>query len=251
MALIAVTPLLFVNIPQPKRANAAEVVTPRMLLRDVKEGLRYTFAWPGLLAILGMAMLINFLFNPAMMLMPLLVKNFFQGDAWHLSIMESGWGIGLVAGSLLLSAWGGFKRKVVTSMVGLIGMGAFTLLVGFAPASLFGLAVAGISLAGFANPIVNGPLMATLQSRVEPGMQGRIFTLVQSGAAAMMPLGTLLAAPVAENLGIQAWFLAAGVGTILMGVLGFLIPVVVNFENDPAHPPIQINPLPEAVSQAG
>jgi len=250
-ALIAVTPLLFVNIPQPKRANAAEVVTPRMLLRDVKEGLRYTFAWPGLLAILGMAMLINFLFNPAMMLMPLLVKNFFQGDAWHLSIMESGWGIGLVAGSLLLSAWGGFKRKVVTSMVGLIGMGAFTLLVGFAPASLFGLAVAGISLAGFANPIVNGPLMATLQSRVEPGMQGRIFTLVQSGAAAMMPLGTLLAAPVAENLGIQAWFLAAGVGTVLMGVLGFLIPVVVNFENDPAHPPIQVHPLPEAVSQAG
>lgn len=116
-ALIAVTPLFFVNIPQPVRTEKAVAVTPRTVLVDVWEGLKYVFTWKGLLAILIMAMLINFLFNPAGMLMPLLVKNFFQGDAWHLSLMESGWGIGLVGGSVLLSIWGGFKRKIITSMV--------------------------------------------------------------------------------------------------------------------------------------
>ncbi len=245
-ALIAVTPLLFVNIPQPAQIHKAVAVTPLSMLRDVREGLQYVVSWAGLSAILIMAMLINFLVNPGFMLMPLLVKNHFLGDAWHLSLMESGWGIGLVIGSILLSVWGGFKRKVITSMIGLIGMGAFTLLVGFAPQNLFGMAVVGMSLAGFMNPIVNGPLMALLQSRVPADKQGRIFTLVNSGAAGMMPLGVALAAPVSENLGIQAWFLVGGFATVLMGIAGFLIPVIHNIESDPLHPPIQSQPLPEA-----
>ena len=198
-----------------------------------------------------MAMLINFLVNPAFMLMPLLVKNHFQGDAWHLGLMESGWGIGLVAGSLLLSIWGGFKRKVITSMIGLIGMGAFTLLVGFAPATLFGMAVVGMSLAGFMNPIVNGPLMALLQSRVPADKQGRIFTLINSGSAAMMPLGIALAAPVAENLGIQAWFIAGGFITVLMGIAGFLIPVIYNIDPTRCIPPYKLHLCRNLCQEAG
>ena len=103
-----------------------------------------------------------------------------------------------------------------------------------------------MSLAGFMNPIVNGPLMALLQSRVPADKQGRIFTLVNSGAAGMMPLGVALAAPVSENLGIQAWFLVGGFATVLMGIASFLIPVISNIESDPLHPPIQSQPLPEA-----
>jgi DHA3 family macrolide efflux protein-like MFS transporter len=130
-------------------------------------------------------------------------------------------------------------------------MGAFTLLVGFAPATLFGMAVVGMSLAGFMNPIVNGPLMALLQSRVPADKQGRIFTLINSGSTAMMPLGIALAAPVAENLGIQAWFIAGGFITVLMGIAGFLIPVIYNIEADPLHPPIQAAPVPQPVPEAG
>ncbi len=231
-AAIAVTALLFVAIPQPVRKEPAEAVTPRILLRDVSEGLRYVMAWPGLVVILVMAMMINFLFVPASTLMPLLITNQFQGTAWHLGIIESFWGIGAVVGGLVLSVWGGFKRKVFTSMTGLIGMGAGALLTGLAPGSAFAMAVAGYTIAGVMNPITNGPLMAFLQSRVAPEMQGRVFSLVQSGCGAMMPLGTLVAAPVANWLGIPAWFIAAGLVTALMGLLGFSIPVVANIERD-------------------
>ncbi len=231
-AAIAVTTLLFVAIPQPQRKDASEVVTPRVLLRDVREGLRYVTAWPGLLAILAMAMVINFLFTPASALMPLLITNHFHGTAWHLGAMESFWGIGAVVGGLLLSLWGGFRRKVFTSMTGLIGMGTGALLTGLAPESAFVMGVVGYTIAGFMNPITNGPLLAFLQSRVAPEMQGRVFSLVQSGCAAMMPLGTLVAAPIANWLGIPAWFIAAGLVTAFMGMLGFVIPVVANIEQD-------------------
>ncbi len=231
-AAIAVTALLFVAIPQPQRKEPAETVSPRLLLRDVREGLRYVMAWPGMVAILIMAMVINFLFVPASTLMPLLITNHFNGGAWHLGVMESFWGIGAVVGGLVLSVWGGFRRKVFTSMTGLIGMGAGALLTGLAPGTGFTMAVAGYAFAGFMNPITNGPLMAFLQSRVAPEMQGRVFSLVQSSSGAMMPLGTLVAAPVASWLGIPAWFIAAGVVTAAMGLLGFAIPVIANIERD-------------------
>lgn len=231
-AAIAVTTLLFVVIPQPVRKDASEIVTPRVLLRDVREGLHYVAAWPGLIAILIMAMLINFLFTPASTLMPLMITNHFHGTAWHLGAMESFWGIGVVAGGVVLSVWGGFKRKVFTSMTGLIGMGSGALLVGLTPGTAFSMAVVGYAISGFMNPITNGPLMAFLQSRVSPEMQGRVFSLINSASMAMMPLGTLAAAPVATWLGIPAWFVAAGVVTAAMGVLGFTIPVIVNIERD-------------------
>ncbi len=231
-AAIAVTALLFVAIPQPRRKDASEIVTPKVLLGDVRQGLRYVTAWPGLIVILGMAMVINFLFTPASSLMPLLITNHFHGTAWHLGAMESFWGIGVVVGGLVLSTWGGFRRKVFTSMAGLIGMGTGALLTGLAPEQAFAIAVIAYAISGFMNPITNGPLMAFLQSRVAPEMQGRVFSLIQSGSMAMMPLGTLVAAPVANWLGIPAWFIAAGLVTVAMGLAGFAIPVVANIERD-------------------
>ena len=51
--------------------------------------------------------------------------------------MNSAWGIGIIVGGLTLSAWGGFKKRIVTSLVGLTGMGIGFLLVGLAPATAF------------------------------------------------------------------------------------------------------------------
>ena len=231
-AAMAVTPLLFIPVPQPPRLDASAVVTPAILLRDVRAGLRYVMTLPGLVAILIMAMVINFLYAPAAMLMPLMITNHFNGNALDLGLIEAFFGAGVVGGALLLSAWGGFKSKIATSMCGLVGMGVGALIVGMAPGDAFAMGVVGYALAGFMSPITNGPLQAFLQSRVAPEMQGRVFSVVQSGAMAMMPLGTLAAAPVANWLGIPAWFIAAGVATAGMGILGFFIPAVANIEKD-------------------
>ena len=80
-----------------------------------------------------MAMAINFVVNPAFSLMPILVTKYFGLGALQLGWLESVWGIGVVVGGLVLSAWGGFKRRVVTSLLGIIGMGIGTLIVGLSP----------------------------------------------------------------------------------------------------------------------
>jgi DHA3 family macrolide efflux protein-like MFS transporter len=114
--------------------------------------------------------------------------------------MNSAWGIGLVLGGLVLSAWGGFRRRVLTSLMGLIRMGLGTLVVGLTPTMAFWLGVVGLVLAAFMMAICNGPVFALLQVLVAPDMQARVFTVIQSASAAMAPLGMAVAGPVAARL---------------------------------------------------
>jgi MFS family permease len=111
-AAVAITILFFVHIPQPQSRPAAAGAAGRKfsLWADVRAGLRYVWGWPGLLAVLVMATVINFLFNPAFSLMPLLVTKHFGGQAIHLGWLQSAWGIGVVLGGLTLGVWDGRGR---------------------------------------------------------------------------------------------------------------------------------------------
>ena len=42
----------------------------------------------------------------------------------------------------------------------------------------------------------------------------------------MMPLGMMIGAPVAEWLGLRAWYLFGGVMCLLMGLLGLALPMI-------------------------
>jgi len=81
------------------------------------------------------------------------------------------------------------------------------------------------------NPICNGPLQALVQSKVAPEVQGRVFTLISSACTAMMPLGMIIAGPLAELWGVRAWFYIGGIATILIGLSGFFIKRVVHIED--------------------
>ncbi|MCK4484398.1 MAG: hypothetical protein KAU89_06215, partial [Candidatus Thorarchaeota archaeon] len=74
--------------------------------------------------------------------------------------------------------------------------------------------------------IVNGSILALLQSTIPADMQGRVFALVVSGAGAMMPIGLVIAGPVADAFGVPIWFIASGVVTIVLGTAALLTPSV-------------------------
>jgi DHA3 family macrolide efflux protein-like MFS transporter len=185
------------------------------------------------LLILIMATLINLVLTPAFTLLPLLIKGEFGGGAMQLAWVESAAGIGINLGGLLLGIWGGFKRRILTTLVGLFGLGIGTLMIGFTPASSLFVVVGAMFLIGFMQPIVNGPLLAVLQAVVAPEMQGRVFTLVGSMAAAMSPLGLVIAGPLSDAVGVRAWFIAGGILTGCMGVAGFLVPSILHVEDRP------------------
>jgi DHA3 family macrolide efflux protein-like MFS transporter len=244
-AAFAILPLLFVVVPQPSASVPAESGTGRSsVMREMGQGLRYVWRWPGLVAVLVMAMVINFVVNPAFTLMPLLVTEHFGGGVLQLGWLESSWGVGMVLGGLLLSVWGGFRRRVYTSLSGLVVSGIAITGVGLAPERAFWLALGSLFVAGFMNPLVNGPLFAILQATVAPEMQGRVFTLTGSLCSAMMPLSLAVAGPLAEAVGIRTWYVVGGAIFALIGVVSFSIPVIVHLEDNHRTQAMAESPAP-------
>jgi MFS transporter, DHA3 family, macrolide efflux protein len=229
-ALMAIVPLLFIAIPQPAREQNRDSVEQTSYWQDMRAGFRYVASWPGLLAIMLLAVLINFLLTPALALMPLLVTKHFGLGAIELGLTDSLFGIGMIAGGMLLGMWGGFKKRIVTSMTGIIGLGLGIVLTGLAPANMFWLALIGMAIGGFMSPITNGPLHALLQSTVKPEMQGRVMSLISSAAIAMTPLSLAVAGPVSDLIGIRTWYIFGGIACLVMGVVAFFIPTIMNIE---------------------
>jgi len=247
-AALAITTVLLVRVPQPHHETTETTGSAvGQYWQDLRAGFRYVLSWRGLLILMAMAMLINLVLSPSMSFIPLLVTEHFQGTAWHLSAMEAALGIGVLVGGVLLGAWGGFKSRVYTSLLGLVGLGLSVLLAGVVPASLFPLAVLAMGLMGLMSSLTNGPIMAVLQAAVAPSMQGRVFTLLSSAAMAMMPLGLAVAGPLADVMGVRAWFVVGGLVTLAAGIGGCFIPSLRNIERQKEQP--QITQITQISSQ--
>jgi len=231
-ALLAILPLLFVSIPQPTRAPAADGGPARTTyFQDLRAGFRYVVRWPGLFALILMAMLLNFLLVPASSLTPLVVTKVFGKGVVELGWTETIFGVGMIIGGLGLGAWGGFKRRIHTSLMGVLGISAGVILIGVAPSSMFPLMLVGMFILGVTQVFANGPLTAIFQGSIEPEMQGRVFSLVNAGATAMMPLSLMVAGPLADGLGLRVWYWIGGGLCILVTIIAFATPAIVQIED--------------------
>ena len=229
-ALLGITPLLFIAIPQPKEQHAD--APKASFIQDFVGGFRYMAAWPGLLMLGLMASLLNFLFAPTSALTPLLVTKYFGKGALELGSLDSFFGIGMIAGGVTLSIWGGFKKRIATSLVGIFCFSFAILAIAAAPADKFWVMVVSMAVVGFMMPMANAPIQALFQTLVEPHMQGGVMSLISSVASAMMPLSLLIAGPVTDATSYQTWYWVAGVSTLLIAVGGFFVPAIFNIEEN-------------------
>jgi len=230
-AMLAITPLFFVHVPQPARVDEGEA-EKTSIWADIREGLRYIRSWPGLMALIGSAMILKVALTPAFSLLPLLVTDHFNGGATQLSLLESVAGVGILVGGLILSVWGGFRRKIYTTMMGMIVLGLGLVVLGLSPGRLFWMALANIFVVGLTIPLIDGPIMAILQKAVAPQMQGRVFTLMGSLLWITSPFSLAVAGPVTDWLGIQMWYVTAGVLCVAIGLVGFFTPAIANIEQN-------------------
>ncbi len=242
-ALIAIVPLLFITIPQPPQTNSAGKRGIKGVWNDMMDSFRYVRSWKGLMVLFLVATGINFVLSPAFTLLPLLVNKHFGLGALQLGWIEAAFGIGVVVGGLILGVWGGFKRKIITSLSGILLIGATMACIGLIPPTMFGLAIGVYALTGFALPITNGPIFAVIQGTVSPEMQGRVVTLIGSAATAMMPVSLMIAGPVADRFGLQTWYIIGGAACFLIALFSLSSRALINIE---AGPPGKLAPRLES-----
>ena len=230
-ALLAILPLAAIRVPQPPRSAAAGEGSS--VWAETVAGFRYLMSRRGHRTLVAMSALINAFVVPAFALLPLLVLERLNGGAVQFGWLSSSLGVGLIVGGVGLSAWGGFRKRIVTAMTGMIGLGLAVTAVGVTPESSFAWALISMSCVGIIVPLVNGPVHAIFQATIAPDYQGRAFTLIASLATGAAPLGLIVAAPVAELLEVGAWYLAGGAACVAMGIAGLLAPSLRGIE-DPA-----------------
>ena len=227
-ALFAIVPLVFIQVPRPPRAGTAALDVVTSIWSEMVSGVRYLVVRKGHMSLVVMAALINACLAPAFSLLPLLVSGELGGDASQLAWITSAFGIGTIAGGILLGIWGGTKNRILTVLPALVGLGVGVVAVGIAPEYVP--ALAAMLAIGLIVPFVNGPIGAILQATIAAEYQGRVFTLVGSLATVTTPLGLLLAAPVAEMAGVRAWYVTGGLVCLAMGAVGFLLPSLLRIE---------------------
>ena len=119
---------------------------------------------------------------------------------------------------------------MITSLIGVVGLGLGVFVFGLAPGSWFWAGAVGCGDPGFHDPIANGPLHAIMQSKIAPEMQGRVMGMTNSICTMMMPLALLISAPVAELLGLEVWYWLGGGLVMLMGAAAFFVPSIMNLD---------------------
>jgi DHA3 family macrolide efflux protein-like MFS transporter len=187
--------LLFVRIPNPHKTEAGQQAKGS-IWKEMGFGWDYIVARKGLLSLLLFFMAINFVGGVMQPLfVPLVLDNWTADVLGYLSTIM---GIGMLAGTLLMSAWGGGRRKIHTLLgAGLVGA-LFLTVVGLR-ASIPLLAVCGFGFM-FSGPFMNACSQAIWQSKVAPDVQGRVFAVRRGIAWSTQIVAPLLAAPLADYI---------------------------------------------------
>ena len=174
--------------------------------------------------LLGGVALIKIVVSPALSLTPLLIFEHFGLTSMEYGMCQSLSGAGVILGGFILTAWGGFKRKIFTILMGFMGLGLGVSLMGFVPASLFWPLLVLCALVGMMTVAFNAPTQAILQASIPKHIQGRVFSLFGCLASLTAPIGLAIAGPLAERVGVPFLFQWGGILCIGIAGLGFLVP---------------------------
>lgn len=250
----AFSALALVAIPQPE--TTAEGRAARgSLWQESLYGFGYILKRPSLLGLQLTFLYINLVATISFTVMTPMILARTGSDALALASVMSVGSIGGVAGGLLMSAWGGPKRRVHGVLLGM----AVSSLLASIPLGLAGplaLWSFGNFMFGLILPVINGSNQALWQAKVAPDLQGRVFSVRRLIAQVTAPIGMLLAGPLADRVfepamqagqplaaalgglvgvgpgaGMGLMFVITGVFGIIGGLAGYLVPVIRNAED--------------------
>ncbi|MCK9251766.1 MAG: MFS transporter [Clostridiales bacterium] len=206
-------------------------------MQDMKIGIQYVLRWKGLLALILVFGLSNFLLAPVLSMMPLIITRHFNGGAREYGLFEMALAIGVIAGSLSLSIWGGFKRKIVSINIAQIICGLGLAGIALVASDRFWVVLVLIAICGLCSAYINSPATAIMQAKVDKEMQGRVMSIVTVVCMVSMPISLAIAGPLANVIGLMPIVYIPGLISTLIGIACFMIKPLMRIEDRRAAGP--------------
>ncbi|UCF61554.1 MAG: MFS transporter [Anaerolineaceae bacterium] len=264
--IVAIGALLIVHVPQPATTEAGEEGRGS-LLKESAYGFRYIYQRKGLFSLLLIFLAANLIFSISYTVLSPMILARTANDEVVLGTVRSVMGLGGVAGGLLLSAWGGPKRKIHGVLLGMaVSSIAGTVVLGMGKdLAIWAL---GAFLSTFFMPIINGSSQAIWQAKVAPDVQGRVFSVRRLIAQVSAPLAILLSGPLADHVfepammaggslvhsfgslvgigsgaGMSLMFVLTGFFGVFVSLVGYLFPEIRDVEAIlPDHEAVAVSP---------
>ena len=183
---------------------------------DMKIGIKYTLSDKLIGKVLTVYGLFIFLCVPAGFLSQLFVSRVYGETYWYLTAVELAGFIGMVAGGILMSIWGGFKSRVTTMSVGLIAFGS--LAIGMGLSKQFALYLTLMIIYGVAITMVQTATTTLIQEKAEISMQGRVFGLLGAMYSGFLPVGMAIFGPMADEISLQWIMIGSGIALIALSI---------------------------------
>lgn len=178
-------------------------------------GWKYIYARRGLLGLLIVFAVLNFLINLTGPLFTPMILDMTTPDV--LGYVSSVMGLGMLVGTLTMSIWGGPKRRIYGIFTFETLAGLCIMLLGLR-SSIPLIAVAGFGMA-LVMPITNACSQAIWQSKVAQDVQGRVFSARRMIAFSIIPFSYILSGPLADTvfdpLLVEGGALASSVGRLI------------------------------------
>jgi len=251
--LLAVGALTLVHIPAPRQTQEGAAAKGN-LWHEAAYGFRYIFARPSLL---GLQMIFFFgnLFTGIgfTVFAPMILARTAQNSVIF-GTVQTMFAVGEILGGLLMTAWGGFKRRVHGVLLGWMTFGLGMLALGVGQGLLVWM-IAAVFTQLF-SPLVNGSNQAIWQAKVAPDVQGRVFSARRLIAWFTNPITPLIGGTLADfvlepamrgggllpaafgtvvgtgpGAGMGLLIFICGIFSILVGIGGYFVPVIRNAED--------------------
>lgn len=204
--------LFAMNIKRKKKTKVKKKV-----LSELKEGLKYSYNFKPIRAILQMIAVVSLAGMPYTILMPVIARDILQGNASTLGFLMGAVGIGAVAGAIYLAS-----RKTVLGLSRWIYyasaiFGISIILVSFSrnvPLSIF-----LMLFTGFGMMVQMASCNTVLQTIVDDDKRGRVMSLYVTAFMGVAPFGSLIAGSLASRLGTPGTLLLSGITILIAAVI--------------------------------
>jgi len=249
----AISTLLIVYVPQPEKTMEGQKAQGN-IWKESWYGFQYIFQRPSLL---GLQMIFFFgnLFTGMgfAIFAPMILARTDQNSLIFGSVQTAG-AVGGIIGGLLMSAWGGFKRRVHGVLTGWILFGLFFAVFGASSSLTVWLPVTVLAM--MVSPLINTSNQSIWQSKVAPDVQGRVFSARRLIAWFAQPIAPVIAGILADfvmepamksdtiladnfgpifgtgpgaGMGVLVFF--AGLAASVVGLTGYFIHTIRNAED--------------------
>jgi len=215
---VALFTLMIVFIPQPKLSEEAQSGKGSVWAETV-HGFRYILNRKNLIAIFLLFTLANIHTSFGYPLMSPMILAKTGDNSAIFGMSRSAGAIGFLVGGLIMSFWGGPKKRIHMINMSFILWGLFGAFV-FGSARSIPFWLIGSFMMALFDPIINSAYIAILQAKVEPALQGRIFGIEYAISTVSYPLGQLAAGWLADKVFEPALMVGGSLSNSLGNYLG-------------------------------